>query len=509
MLREPLNLEKEKKTNLKLALAVASIIVLCFFSLYVIFFLTMFFSPFLLFSFFPFPTFSENVVGLDGNLLIFSETVDFKGATRDNPPQKKIVMRIYNGESISEPEEVKSFISVYATGSKVYFFDKGLYRTFDNEKWEEFKNPEIGNNPIGAVGVDGIYVFSTVINKPSLKLIKENEIKELPLPDINSDNPNISSSQLLYSANELHLFWANNNNLLWTRYNGRQWSKPEIFDKTEKTKAIVFQDKIILIGFKNVCQQTRITLRTFDSNSWSEPEEMNIQGSFFNIIPAVLNGRLIVFQQGFFTEKYSLIDRGKPEGPFKISRLSVPADFLWKGFLVLIIVNIILFLFVFLLSFVIRKYKLRTWRIDTVEFEFASLFRRFLAKFLDSLIILIPTCIPSYFAFRDDLFLENPFKLMELFFYSLGVIVLGGYLYHSLLEGIWGKTVGKKICGIVVLKEDFTKCTIGGGFLRNLLRIVDNFFYYYLIGVIAITGTLKWQRLGDLVAGTIVVIDKR
>jgi uncharacterized RDD family membrane protein YckC len=419
------------------------------------------------------------------------------------------MMRIYDGKSISEPEEVKSFTSVYAEGDKVYFFDKGLYRTFDNKKWQEFKNPEIGNNPIGAVGANGIWVISTVMNKPSFKLIREIETKELPFPDINFDNPNISSSQLLYLGNELHLFWVNNDTLLWTRYNGRQWSKPEIIDNAGENKAIIFKDKIILVGFKNVCKRTRMILRTFDGNFWSEPEEMDIKGTFFKIIPANFNGRLIVFQQGFFTEKYSFIDKEKPEGPFEISRLSVPSNFLLKGLSVLTIFNIILFLFVFLLSSVIRKYKLKTWRVNEVEFEFASLFRRFLAKFLDLLIILIPTSIPLYFAFRDDLFFENPFKLIELSLYSFGIMLLGGFFYHSLMEGIWGKTVGKMICGIVVINEDFTKCTIGKGFLRNLLRIVDNFFYYYIVGLIAITGTLKWQRLGDLVAGTIVVIDKR
>jgi len=33
------------------------------------------------------------------------------------------------------------------------------------------------------------------------------------------------------------------------------------------------------------------------------------------------------------------------------------------------------------------------------------------------------------------------------------MMVLGIFLYHSLLEGTWGKTIGKKICGIVVLRE--------------------------------------------------------
>ena len=40
------------------------------------------------------------------------------------------------------------------------------------------------------------------------------------------------------------------------------------------------------------------------------------------------------------------------------------------------------------------------------------------------------------------------------------------------------------------------------------LRLVDNFFYY-LVGVVSLTGTLKWQRLGDVVAGTVVVREKK
>ncbi len=151
---------------------------------------------------------------------------------------------------------------------------------------------------------------------------------------------------------------------------------------------------------------------------------------------------------------------------------------------------------------------MRTWRVDSKEIEFASLFRRFIAKSLDSIIIMIPAFIPLYLGLRDDLFLENPFKLVSLIFYILGAMLLSSLLYHSLMEGIWGKTIGKKICGIIVLKEDFKKCSLGMGFLRNIMRIVDSFFYY-LVGIIAITGTLKWQRLGDLVAGTVVVKDKR
>lgn len=53
-------------------------------------------------------------------------------------------------------------------------------------------------------------------------------------------------------------------------------------------------------------------------------------------------------------------------------------------------------------------------------------------------------------------------------------------------------------------KQDFTPCGVTAGFLRNLLRIFDAFFYY-LVGSVSMAGTLKWQRLGDLVAESVVV----
>ncbi|MBI1811374.1 MAG: RDD family protein [Nitrospirae bacterium] len=93
-------------------------------------------------------------------------------------------------------------------------------------------------------------------------------------------------------------------------------------------------------------------------------------------------------------------------------------------------------------------------------------------------------------------------------FLAFGYLILGNLIYHWLLEGIYGKTLGKKLCGIIVLKDDFTKCGLLSGFLRNILRIADNFFYY-LVGLISMTGTLKWQRLGDIVAGTVVVRERK
>ncbi|ELZ91727.1 RDD domain-containing protein [Haloferax mucosum ATCC BAA-1512] len=77
--------------------------------------------------------------------------------------------------------------------------------------------------------------------------------------------------------------------------------------------------------------------------------------------------------------------------------------------------------------------------------------------------------------------------------------------YFFLLEGLWdGQTVGKRLFGIKVVKEDGSACDIGSSLMRNLLRIIDGFFYY-LIGFISMAISDKRQRVGDRLAGTVVV----
>jgi len=196
------------------------------------------------------------------------------------------------------------------------------------------------------------------------------------------------------------------------------------------------------------------------------------------------------------------------KGPFPIQRQVLVFGRAPKVIAIALALNIPFFLAIFLVSVVIGKFKRRTWRIDSGEYEFASLFRRFLAKMIDSFIVLGPIAAALYFLLTEDMFRANPFKFMAFIIFGVLSLVMGGFFYHSLLEGLWGKTLGKKICGIVVLKDDFTPCTLGRGFIRNIMRIADTMFYY-LVGVTAMAGTMKWQRLGDLVAETVVVKSRK
>ncbi|WP_276279151.1 RDD family protein [Halorussus caseinilyticus] len=93
---------------------------------------------------------------------------------------------------------------------------------------------------------------------------------------------------------------------------------------------------------------------------------------------------------------------------------------------------------------------------------------------------------------------------------SFGLIGLllgfvGSVFYGFFLEGYWdGYTVGKKLLGIKVVKEDGSECGYGSAFLRNALEIIDGLFYY-VVGFIFMASGDKRQRLGDRIAGTVVV----
>lgn len=82
---------------------------------------------------------------------------------------------------------------------------------------------------------------------------------------------------------------------------------------------------------------------------------------------------------------------------------------------------------------------------------------------------------------------------------------LGLLLYQTALEGYFGRTVGKSIRGIVVVREDGSRCTWGAAVIRNLLRVVDTLPAFYVVGIVAAYLSDDHQRLGDHAARTVVV----
>ena len=87
----------------------------------------------------------------------------------------------------------------------------------------------------------------------------------------------------------------------------------------------------------------------------------------------------------------------------------------------------------------------------------------------------------------------------------IGVMWVLWLIYFTYFEGTSGQTIGKKLTHIKVIKEDGSRCDFGSALIRNILRIVDHLPFLYLLGIILIAATEKKQRLGDILAKTIVV----
>jgi uncharacterized RDD family membrane protein YckC len=126
--------------------------------------------------------------------------------------------------------------------------------------------------------------------------------------------------------------------------------------------------------------------------------------------------------------------------------------------------------------------------------------------------------IPRFFAFALDLCIRGVFlMLLSILSIPFGSFGMGGgffliclfiieWLYPVLFEVFWrGQTPGKKVLGISVINDDLSPVTLGTSMVRNLLRTVDFLPLFYLVGLITMLFNRRFQRLGDLAAGTLVI----
>jgi uncharacterized RDD family membrane protein YckC len=81
--------------------------------------------------------------------------------------------------------------------------------------------------------------------------------------------------------------------------------------------------------------------------------------------------------------------------------------------------------------------------------------------------------------------------------------------YFAFFEIIWkGQTPGKRHAGIRVIKDTGRSLNAYEAIGRNLLRAVDGLPGMYGVGIVTMMLNNQHRRLGDYVAGTVVVHDK-
>lgn len=97
---------------------------------------------------------------------------------------------------------------------------------------------------------------------------------------------------------------------------------------------------------------------------------------------------------------------------------------------------------------------------------------------------------------------------------AMGVMLLSWFLLDWLYPVIFeagkrGATPGKRVLGLRVVQATGSPITFGQSVVRNFLRFIDGMpFFTYGFGLTSCLATKRFQRLGDLAAGTVVIYDR-
>lgn len=97
---------------------------------------------------------------------------------------------------------------------------------------------------------------------------------------------------------------------------------------------------------------------------------------------------------------------------------------------------------------------------------------------------------------------------------STGILLVAYFalewLYYTFWEITWnGKSPGKWALDLRVVSVHGHPLRVGDSFLRNLLRAADFLPWGYALGLLSMARDNRFRRLGDLVAGTMVVVEEK
>lgn len=97
--------------------------------------------------------------------------------------------------------------------------------------------------------------------------------------------------------------------------------------------------------------------------------------------------------------------------------------------------------------------------------------------------------------------------------WTRALLILGFFVvywgYFALFEALMqGQTPGKKVVGIRVVKDSGRAIRPTEAVTRNFMRVIDQLPGFYLFAMISMLVSKEKKRIGDYVAGTVVVHEK-
>jgi len=154
---------------------------------------------------------------------------------------------------------------------------------------------------------------------------------------------------------------------------------------------------------------------------------------------------------------------------------------------------------------------IETPELVSIELPLAGIGSRFIAILVDSLILGAAVIVLIFLAafILPALNLLGPKSAS----WGIGIFLLILFLlfwgYFALFEAFNnGRTPGKRVAKIRVIHQSGRGINFVEALARNLVRIIDYLPGFYGVGIAAMFMSRQSQRLGDMVAGTLVVRER-
>jgi uncharacterized RDD family membrane protein YckC len=165
-----------------------------------------------------------------------------------------------------------------------------------------------------------------------------------------------------------------------------------------------------------------------------------------------------------------------------------------------------------------RLYRVRTPEMVDFSFPVAGLGSRFLAYMVDVFMILATGATVLFLLAFATLFASALSPLLGSAFFAVAIFTFfflqwGYFVFFEALRD--GRTPGKRLLGLRTIGERGVRITLAQSTIRNLFRALDGLPSWqfgpgaYFLGVLSHAASGMGQRLGDRVAGTVVVREEQ
>jgi uncharacterized RDD family membrane protein YckC len=422
---------------------------------------------------------------------------------------------------IQSESEINPFSYVVGFSDKLWFFSPGMYRIYDGKEWLRFDAPWVGEDPTVMALPGQLWLLSH--NKGDLSLISYTGgvwDRPRPVPIDSRDRKFICTthcpSGMVPYQGKISYYWLKDDELRQMSIDGVHPGRVESLGRMTAFSVLAESDRIYLwylapaesVEEGASPRKRLIGVKIYDAKGWHEgpPVERSARAGRLEIAALMFREKPhLLINRGFQIED-QIWDEGRPVRSEYLMGGDLGRAFLRYQELLLLQLVVTMTVGVAVLSFVLNQWKDSTAGSGVV---YASVWRRFLAKAIDTTLILLPTglLIVSSLEKEGSLMADPLGRFVSAGGVAMGIAWAILWIYHATTEGLLGQTLGKRICGIRVMDQDLKPCSPRQALVRNLLRPIDMLAFYW-VGLVAISATRRWQRLGDRVGRTLVVQTK-